>query len=606
MKRLTTVAGVGAFVAGLVLAACSDTYLYDERREREIPADRSVSVQGEFCTPGSDQVLRPIKILIAMDASQSMAVTDPDGTRARAVVQLLDTLPQEREVSILVMLFAGSTTAFLSKSGQQQFESVIDFDLNDRDILRQKILNFAAPGGMANRDSTDFVKPLADIFAVVNRDIANTRLMRRGEDTRARYSVIFLSDGQPTIPQDEQLLCPNDGANAVARIRQLKDLADDVKVNTVHVFNPTQPIDSSACDLDGGSIPPPAGSACRLDLTRLPPGSCPLVIINTNAERLSRMSKLGGGNFRDFRNGEPINFLNFQFGQVRRTFVFDRVIVSNFSAPAGSPIELADTDSDGLLDEDELRERTEPWLSDTDGDGFSDGVEVHFRARGLTLNPIGRLPDGGGADQGCPPELRGVDSDCDGLTDCDEQLIGSNARRIDTDDDGVPDSVEFKLSTNPASSDLEQDPDNDGVVNSLELRMHTDPRVSDAQKLSVNGYRYEVKRKGGVDERGRQCWDLRVDNVLLANTLADIRDAGIDDAGVADYRRGAGYNDIFVSVSMKPGDDPTGRNLQRVFRHTLTRFPVGGVRSPPDGIIRVSDEDFVAGCTPPPGSVPAP
>lgn len=631
MNRQVKVAAATAFLAGLVLAACSDTYLYDERREREIPADRSVSVQGEFCTPGSDQVVRPIKILIAMDASQSMSVTDPDGSRARAVVELLDALPQEREVSILVMLFAGSTTAFLSKNGLQNFESVMDFDQGDRDVLRQRILNFTAPGNMANRDSTDFVKPLSDIYAIINRDIANTRLMRRGEETRARYSVIFLSDGQPTNNQDDELLCDTGGSNVVRRIRQLKDLADDVKVNTVHVFLPTQPINSSVCDLDGGQIPPPpAGSNC--EIPNLPPGSCPLLIINQNAERLSRMADLGGGNFRDFRNGEPINFLNFQFGQVRRTFVFDRVVVSNFSAPAGSPLELpqrtycslppacstpatqpdntievfaADTDSDGLLDEDEFRARTEPWVVDSDFDGFSDGIEVYFNTRGGRFNPIGRLADGGGSDQGCPPELRGVDSDCDGLLDCDEQLIGTNARRIDSDDDGVPDSIEFKLTTQPASKDLDEDPDNDGIVNATELQLHTDPHAVDAEKLSVNGYRYEVKKQGGINELGQQCWDLRVDNILLANTLPDIRDAGIGANGLPDPRRGAGYNDIFISIAMRPGDDPTGRSIQRVFRHRTTRFPVGGIRSPPDGIIRVKDSDFVAGCpAPPTGTAP--
>ncbi len=605
MTAATKWASLAGVLVGLLLAACSDTYLYDERREREIPADRSVSLQGEFCTPGSDRVVRPIKILLAMDSSQSMTVTDPNGTRARAVVDLLDNLPQEREVSILVMLFAGSTTAFLSKSGLQQFESVMDFDQGDRDILRQRILNYAAPGNMANRDSTDFVKPLSDIYAIINRDIANTRLMRRGEETRARYSVIFLSDGQPTNNQDDELLCDMGGSNVVRRIRQLKDLADDVKVNTVHVFLPTQPVNSSVCDLDGGSIPPPpAGASC--EIPNLPPGSCPLIIINQNAERLARMADLGGGNFRDFRNSEPINFLNFSFGQVRRTFVFDRVLVSNFSSAPGSPLALADTDSDGLFDADEVRARTEPWVVDSDSDGFSDGIELYFNARGGMFNPIGRLRDGGGSDQGCPPELRGVDSDCDGLLDCDEQLIGTNARRIDSDDDGVPDSVEFKLGTQPASKDLDQDPDNDGLSNATELQLHTDPGQVDAQKLSVNGYRYEVLKRGGIDELGRQCWDLRVDNILLANTLPDTRDAGVDDAGVSAYRRGAGYNDIFVSIAMRPGDDPAGRVLHRVFRHQTTRFPVGGIRSPPDGIIRVKDSDFVAGCPPPSGGVPVP
>lgn len=606
MTSATRIAlGLG-LAAGLILAACTDTYLYDERREREIPADRTVSIQGEFCAPGTDQVLRPIKILIAMDASQSMAVSDPDGSRARAVVELLDSLPQEREVYILVMLFAGSTTAFLSKSGLQQFESVLDFDQADRDLLRAKILNFAAPGTMANRDSTDFRKPFSDIFAIINRDISNTRLGRRGEETRGKYSVIFLSDGRPTNNQDVDLLCDTTGSNVVKRVRQLKDLADDVRVNTVHVFQPVQQVASTFCSLDGGGSPPPATTTGCVTYPDLPAGSCPLLIVTQNAERLKAMAALGGGNFRDFRNGEPINFLNFQFGQVRRTFVFDRVLVSNFSTGAGSPIEPADTDSDGLADLDELRARTEPWVVDSDNDGFSDGIELYFNGRGGTFNPIGRLADGGGADQGCPPEARGLDSDCDGLLDCDEQLVGTNAQRIDSDDDGVPDSVEFKLGTQPASNDLDEDPDNDGLTNGTELQLHTDPHVVDADRLSVNGYRYEVKKRGGLDELGRQCWDLRVDNVLLANTLPDIRDGGggFDDAGQPLPGRGAGYNDIFVSISMRPGDDPNGRAIQRVFRYKDARYPVGGIRSPPDGIIRVTDDDFVAGCAPRSGALP--
>ena len=98
--------------------------------------------------------------------------------------------------------------------------------------LWQRVLNFAVPGATVNRDSTDFVKPLSDIYSLINRDIAENRIAQGNDETRARYSVIFLSDGQPTRNQDDELLC----GDAVRRIRQLKDLADDVKVNTVHVF----------------------------------------------------------------------------------------------------------------------------------------------------------------------------------------------------------------------------------------------------------------------------------------------------------------------------------------------------------------------------------
>lgn len=599
MKTAPRIALAAAGAVAIFLS-CTDTYLYDQRREDQLPRDRTVSLEGEFCTPSTNEVIRPIKILIAMDASQSMRVTDPNGSRAQATVDLLDNLPQEDEVSFLVMLFAGSTTAWLSKSGMQEFERVTDYDQADKDNLRQRILSFTAPGNMANRDSTDFVKPLSDIYAVINRDIANSRINLDGGETRAKYSVIFLSDGQPTNNQDDELLC----GDAVRRIRQLKDLADDVRLNTVHVFLPTQPVASTNCDFDGGINIPSGGSTCRIP--NLPPGSCPLLIVNQNAERLQRMADLGGGDFRDFRNNEPINFLNFRFGQVRRTFSFDKLVASNFSAPAGSPLDLADTDSDGLLDfhpdpnvPDEGKEGTLPWVVDTDGDGFSDGVEVYFRGRGgnFTPNQIA-LPDGGGLDPGCPPELRGVDQDCDGLLDCDEQIVGTNALRMDSDDDGISDAVEFKLGTQPSSKDLDQDPDNDRLANRAELMMHTDPLVVDSENLSVIGYRYEVLKDGGLDGEGRQCFSFRIANVSLANTLPDTRDAGNPDGGAPLYRRGAGYNDIFVTTSMRPGDDPTGRSIMRAFRHTTTRFPVGGIKSPHDGIIRVRPEDFLPGCLP--------
>ncbi len=586
MKRL-----LAGFLATVVIGACTDTYLYDLRREDQLPRDRTLTLEGEFCTPSPNEVLRPIKIILAMDASQSMQVMDPDGSRAFAAVELLDALPQEPEISFVAMLFAGSTTAWLSRSGNPEFDRITDLTNDDRTLLRQRILNFAVPGNEANRDSTDFVKPLSDIYALINEDIALTRLQQNNDETRARYSVIFLSDGQPTINQDDELLC----GDAVRRLAQLKDLADDVRVNMVHVFRPTQPIASSACEFDGGVTIPVGGSTCGIP--EIPPGACPLLVVNNNAERLSRMANLGNGDFRDFRNNEPINFLNFSFGQVRRTFIFDKLVVSNLSAPPGSPLELADTDSDGLLDEDEFANNTLPWVADTDGDGFSDGVEVYFRARGADFTPDQEMqPDGGGVDPGCPPELRGLDSDCDTLTDCDEQIIGTNSHRPDSDGDGIPDGVEWRLYSQPSSKDLDQDPDNDRLKTRDEVLMHMNPLVADTDNLSVNGYRYDVRKKAGLEPDGRQCWTFVVSNVALANTIPDDRDPTNPDGGEDFYRRGAGYNDLFVTFSMRPGDDPAGLTTVRSYRHTSSRFPVGGIKSPHHGVITIRPEEFVAGC----------
>ncbi|HEY8207115.1 MAG TPA: VWA domain-containing protein [Myxococcaceae bacterium] len=594
-SRIALWVPVGLGVAAAV--ACSDAFLFDDRRTDQVPVDRAITVKGEFCTPSANDVVRPIKILIAMDASQSMGVTDPNGTRANATVQLLDSLPQDPEIYVAVMLFAGSTTVFLglppdSGTAGSQFKSITSMDPLERQLIRQQILNFnsSAP----NRDSTDFVKAMADIYATLSDDIAITRAdpAKAAYAARSRYSVIFLSDGHPTICQDDLLVLGD--SNACTRLRQLTDLAEDVRLNTVHVFNPTQPL-STVCDL---TQPPGTCGA---------PTGCPSLIINQDAERLATMAALGGGDFRDFRNGEPINYLNFKFGQVRRAYQVKELVVANLSAPPGSPDNAADSDSDGLTDAQEAQLRTNPRLKDTDGDGFSDGVEVFFAGRGATFNPtVLVLPDGGGGDPGCPPSLRRVDTDCDGLYDCDEHILSGNADLIDTDSDGIPDAIEWQHHTSNATNDLQEDPDNDFLVNRQELKLHMNPLGPDVGSLSTGGYRYFIEAKGPPDETGKQCFSFRVENVLLEPTLDSWGDAGalggltdagtLIDGGVWDAGHGAGYNDILVSLAVVPLDDPNAKTLIRQTRFQEARYPIGGVKSPPDGILYVNQDRLTDYC----------
>ena len=589
-RRARLVAAALAGMLGLGVA-CTQSYLYDERRRDELPTDRTITLEGRFCTLGTNDVVRPIKILFAFDASQSMRVSDPNGTRAIALVNLLNSLPRDPNIDFSVMLFAGSTTAFLTKSGLAQFEPLLSYSPADLTSLEDQILNFTNPN--ANRDSTDFIKALAEIYAVLSTDITTSRnnAAGAGAETAAKYIVIFLSDGHPTFNQDDELF----QGDAVTRIRQLRILADDVIFNTVHVFVPVQPV-SSICDLTGDA-------------------GCPLLIINQDAERLQKMAAIGGGNFRDFRNNEQVNFLNFNIGQTRRAYVLKEFVVSNMSAPADSPPDAGDSDRDGLTDEEELALGTDPNHPDTDGDGFSDGVEVHFARLGASFNPLGfALPDGGGQDPGCPPALRGVDSDCDGITDCDEQIIGTNSTLIDSDNDGVPDSIEWQLGTQPAAADMDEDPDNDGLVNRNEVRYHTNPLLADTATLGVNGYRYVLQEDGPVDDQGRQCYTFRVENIALAPTLDYRPDGGVwlPDGGQL-YRAdggylfpdggigwGAGINEIQVSLAMLPADDPSARTILRTYRTRAARYPVAGIKLTVDGIIHVEPTDFIPSCYVPP------
>jgi hypothetical protein len=587
-------ARAAALALAAVVLACTGTYLWDERRTDQIGLDRQVAFEGDLCTLGANDVVRPIKILIAMDGSQSMRVTDPDGSRAQAVVDLLDALPNDPEIYISVLIFAGSTTlnltgTALADGGRSPgFVQVRSLTPAQRLGLRQQITTFFQP--VTNRDSTDFVKVLADIYEQLSLDISlsNQPPQDGGSVARGRYSVIFLSDGAPTNNQDQDLIY----GDSVTRIRQLKDLADDVRFNTVFVFNPVQPV-TSVCDLSGD-----AGLGC------------PLKLVNEDAQRLEIMAGLGGGEFRDFRNGERVNFLNFNFGQVRRAYMIKELVANNFSAPAASPTGEADSDGDGLTDAEELTVGTDPLKVDTDGDGFSDGVEVRFAALGANFDPIQvPLPDGGGLDRGCNPALRGVDSDCDGLLDCDEQLIGTNARRVDSDDDGVPDAVEWQLGSQGSSNDLELDPDLDGLKTRDELLLHTDPVVVDTSHLTLNGYRYRMEADGPPDDQGRQCYHFRVENITLAPTLPLYYDGGVDggfDAGVDAgwdgglfLLRGPGFNDLYLSLAMVPVDDPNGRTLLRTLRTRTARYPVGGIKSPVDGVLRVAPGELTDFCNAP-------
>lgn len=65
------------------------------------------------------------------------------------------------------------------------------------------------------------------------------------------------------------------------------------------------------------------------------------------------------------------------------------------------------------------------------------------------------------------PDLSTIDSDSDGLSDAQENQLGTNPNLIDSDNDGLSDGEEVKTyQTNP----LLADSDNDGFTDSVEIR----------------------------------------------------------------------------------------------------------------------------------------
>lgn len=145
---------------------------------------------------------------------------------------------------------------------------------------------------------------------------------------------------------------------------------------------------------------------------------------------------------------------------------------------------------------------------DSDGDGLTDSEE----------EVLGTLPeaadsDGDGigdfietlvnldptvvdAPRACEKIRVGTDRDLDGLSDCDEELLGTSPTLVDTDGDGMPDRLEVVGRTDYLSRDAEQDSDGDGVNNGEEILLRGDPRSTDTREHLSSGYRYEVEDLG--------------------------------------------------------------------------------------------------------------
>ncbi|MCG7466488.1 YPDG domain-containing protein, partial [Corynebacterium sp. ACRPJ] len=143
----------------------------------------------------------------------------------------------------------------------------------------------------------------------------------------------------------------------------------------------------------------------------------------------------------------------------------------------GTDPKKKDTDGDGLTDGEEKEHGTEPKNPDTDGDGITDGDEVNREDE--NGNPA-------------PTDPKNPDTDGDGLTDGEEKEIGTDPTKPDTDGDGLTDKEEVDGSKNPEKDNKfdedgapgntdpnNPDTDGDGLTDGTETEIGTDPNNPD-------------------------------------------------------------------------------------------------------------------------------
>ncbi|CYW20490.1 YSIRK signal domain/LPXTG anchor domain surface protein [Streptococcus suis] len=152
-----------------------------------------------------------------------------------------------------------------------------------------------------------------------------------------------------------------------------------------------------------------------------------------------------------------------------------------------------DTDGDGVTDEDEKKDGTDPKNPDTDGDGVKDGDEKKDGTDPLNPDTDGDgVKDGGEKKDGTDP--LNPDTDGDGVKDGDEKKDGTDPKNPDTDGDGVKDGDEKKDGTDPKNPDT----DGDGVKDGDEKKDGTDPLNPDTDG---DGVKDGDEKKDGTDPK---------------------------------------------------------------------------------------------------------
>ncbi len=162
--------------------------------------------------------------------------------------------------------------------------------------------------------------------------------------------------------------------------------------------------------------------------------------------------------------------------------------------------EPADTDGDGITDDDEINVYgTDPNNADTDGDGISDGEEVLPGDDGFVTDPLSADTDGDGINDGdevnngldpLDAADAGADSDGDGLTNSEEIALGTDPKDADTDDDGINDGDEvsgaFNTFDGAPTDPKNADSDGDTLDDEREEQLGTNPNNADTDGDGLN------------------------------------------------------------------------------------------------------------------------
>lgn len=199
-----------AAVSLVALAACSDAFI-EPKPAQDVNVDNRLTLEGKVCTDPPDPSGFPVKVVLVVDQSGSMCVSDPPGSQgqmgfcemADALLATYGALPTEparvRAIRALMQQFQNQPNVEVA---------LVPFETNAVQLYPPAGMGaFARPNGLLNTivgtlqstlgKGTDYQGAFALTYAIIADDINKTQMNSPELLPRTRYVVVFLTDGTP-------------------------------------------------------------------------------------------------------------------------------------------------------------------------------------------------------------------------------------------------------------------------------------------------------------------------------------------------------------------------------------------------------------------------
>jgi hypothetical protein len=634
----------------VVLSSCSGAAL--EKKATQVNAlDNHLSIRGRVCTDPPDPSGFPVKVVMLVDQSGSMCISDPPGSQGTAGLCEQFATAVGIQTPARVRALQALTQQFATQPNVQV--TIVPWDTNVKNVWPPVATGqrFARPIGIdsyiANLQAqlgkgTDFQGALSYAYGVIASDIADTNTNNPQLLPRTRYVVVLLTDGtpyprcsandnlsqyaDPTHPEliwadslpDFCNLTSAQGTDAingfvpgtdrnqnyqifsyVDQIMQLKPAYNvgDIRLHTVLLFS-----DQGIATCNS------LGLLCQDIYGVYPntaPADYPMAAHEVATWLLQQMAARGNGVFQEFRNND---IQNLGLGALDYTSLASKNVVKSLivrslrSVPDGNG-RAVDSDGDGLKDDldQPFVDKSNQFIGDTDGDCFDDNFEVIHRDLGFTPDK----KDIRGCDPASPLTLNCIcrDTDGDGLSQFAEAYLKTRAALVDSDGDGLPDGLEAQYGLDPLTRNYNVDTDNDGIADDEEIRAGTDPTRPDRNLYDLAAVQYTSSAE--VQPDGSVCYDYVVSNLELVTPPNGV--------GAAQ----AGYNLFKVWFAEAPESAVSSDYGVWKTACAWAQYDPSGIRVPAGPDIQVddaafmppnlliSDPDYLTRCVGlPPGSVP--